>query len=88
MVHGPFNVNSTSVEAWKILFSSLKDKPIAYLNGGTEPLDAATDGKVPVGMGTLPSGLPVGSGDTTDPSSPDQWRGARVITDEEIDALT
>ena len=32
MVEGPFNVNSTSVEAWKVLLSSLKGKPVAYLD--------------------------------------------------------
>ncbi len=87
MVEGPFNVNSTSIEAWKILFSSLKDKPIAYLDGGNVPLIANTDGKVPVGMGTLPTGQPIESGDADNPAAPGQWKGARVISDEEIDAL-
>jgi hypothetical protein len=47
MVEGPFNVNSTSVEAWKALLSSLKGKPVAYpdkdkaLNGVINP-DAFT----------------------------------------------
>jgi len=87
MVQGPFNVNSTSVEAWKILFSSLKGKPIAYLDGGNEPMVASTDGQVPVGMGALPAGAPVDSSSADNPAAPGQWKGARVISDAEIDAL-
>lgn len=87
MVEGPFNINSTSVEAWKVFFSSLKGKPVAYLDGGKTPKEAATDGKVPVGMGALPIGEPADTADTEDARDPEQWKGLRVITEEEIDAL-
>jgi hypothetical protein len=88
MVEGPFNINSTSVEAWKVLFSSLKGKPIAYLDGGKTPKEATTtDTQVPVGMGTLPTGLPADTADTEDARDPAQWKGLRVISEDEINAL-
>jgi hypothetical protein len=87
MVEGPFNINSTSAEAWKVFFSSLKGKPIAYLDGGKVPKEAATGDKVPVGMGTLPNGEPAATADTEDANNPRQWKGMRVITEDEIDAL-
>ncbi len=87
MVKGPFNVNSTSVEAWKVFFSSLKGKPIAYLDGGKAPKEAATGSTAPIGMGSLPTGLPADTTATEDPRDPQQWKGLRVITEEEIDAL-
>jgi hypothetical protein len=87
MVEGPFNINSTSVEAWKVFFSSLKGKPIAYLDGGKIPKEATTGDKVPVGMGTLPNGEPAATADTEDARDLQQWKGLRVINEDEIDAL-
>jgi hypothetical protein len=87
MVEGGFNINSTSVEAWKVFFSSLKGKPIAYLDGGKVPQEAATGNSIPIGMGALPNGLPAATADTQDPRDPAQWRGLRGISEEEIDAL-
>jgi hypothetical protein len=88
MVEGPFNINSTSVEAWRVFFSSLKGKPIAYLDGGKTPKEATTtDTQVPVGMGTLPTGLPADTADTEDARGPAQWKGLRVISEDEINAL-
>ncbi|MFK7849439.1 MAG: hypothetical protein AB8D78_00550, partial [Akkermansiaceae bacterium] len=42
MVDGPFNINSTSVNAWKALFSSLKNKSASYLDKDGAPT-AGTD---------------------------------------------
>jgi len=88
MVEGPFNINSTSVEAWRIFFSSLKGKPIAYLDGGSNPQEVDTGSDVPITMGALPAGLPASTAGTSDPRSPEQWRGMRLITEDEIDALS
>ena len=71
MVEGPFNVNSTSVEAWKVFLSSLKGKPVAYLDKDTAltgglKLDEATPDGTPVGAFSLPNGKPT-SGSTNDP---------------------
>jgi hypothetical protein len=91
MVNGTFNINSTSVEAWKAVFSSLKGKPVAYLDKDT----ALTDG---VSLKEdRPSGVPIGLGgaanaksyknSSSDPSDPEQWIGWRDLTDEEIKQL-
>lgn len=87
MVEGGFNINSTSVDAWKVFFSSLKGKPIAYLDTGKVPEEAATGNTVPIGMSTLPNGLPASTVDTEDPRDPAQWKGLRGISEDEIDAL-
>ena len=91
MVDGPFNVNTTSVEAWKALFTSLRGKPVSHLDaadsvkGGIKVTETTPDG-VPVGGSPLPNAKPY-TGSTSDPSEPDQWRGWRELTDKEIDEL-
>ena len=87
MVKGGFNINSTSVLAWKVFFSSLKGKPIAYLDTGKVPKEATTGNTVPVGMSSLPNGLPASTADTENPRDPAQWKGLRGISEDEIDAL-
>jgi type II secretory pathway pseudopilin PulG len=87
LVKGSFNVNSTSVDAWKVLFSSLKGKPVAYFQTGVQPSEATPEGTT-FGPGALPSGIPVKSADITKPNVPaGQWKSGREITDQEIDAL-
>lgn len=91
MVEGPFNVNSTSVEAWKILFSSLKEKKVAFLDKdkakqGTQVLEDFQPGGVPLGAVSLPNGGEV-SGSPNDPAEPEQWYSWRVLTDTEIEEL-
>ena len=90
MVEGPFNVNSTSVEAWKVLLSSLKGKPVAYLDKDKSltagvALDEKTPTGTPVGSFNLPNGEP--SGSPGDPSDEAQWLGSRNLTDTEIGEL-
>lgn len=86
MVEGPFNINSTSVDAWKALLSSLKGKPVAYLEkvGDLQPV-TTTPGGTPVGAFSLSNGKPVGS--TNDPSEPGQWTSSRELGDTEIEQL-
>ena len=87
MVEGAFNVNSTSVEAWKTLLSSLRGKPLAYLDGGKEPAEAKPAGTA-VSQTGLPNAVPVTSDRISTPNQPqEQWMGSRDLTDGEIDAL-
>jgi len=91
MVEGAFNVNSTSVEAWKTFLSSLKGKPVAYLDKKKAPtagvnLDEATPDGTPVGATSLLNGEPV-SGSSNDPSDPEQWTHWRELSDNEIEEL-
>lgn len=91
MVQGAFNVNSTSVDAWRALFSSLKGKKVSYLDpssslsGGVNLDDTDPEG-VPVGAGPFQNGEAY-TGSANDPSDPEQWLGWRELTDEEIDEL-
>lgn len=87
MVEGAFNVNSTSVEAWKIFLSSLKGKPVAYLDGGTTPQEVTPAGTT-ISSSSLPNDEPVKSADITDINAPEeQWTAGRELTEDEIDEL-
>ena len=87
MVNGAFNINSTSVEAWKIFLSSLKGKPVAYLDGGASPKEFVTEGTT-VSPGSLPSAAPIKTSDIISPNSPpEQWQAGRELTDEEVEQL-
>jgi hypothetical protein len=91
MVEGPFNINSTSVSAWKALFSSLKGQDVTYLDAksalvvGTN-LDFEKIDGVPLPGGPLPNGKAF-QGSSSDPSDRNQWTGYRVLTDQEIEEL-
>ncbi|MFT5882049.1 MAG: hypothetical protein ACI9FG_000546, partial [Crocinitomicaceae bacterium] len=92
MVEGPFNINSTSVEAWKIFFSSLKAKPVAYLDSaaamsGDDPSLATGHTGTPVGQTGLAGGAPY-SGSPDSPNTANQWTSSRELTETEIEELS
>lgn len=89
MLAGSFNINSTSVEAWKVFFSSLKGKPLAYLEDQASSLSTVTPDGSPVAPGTLANGVPIESGDLSqDPNAPpEQWTSPRSLSDDEIGQL-
>ena len=88
MVDGAFNVNSTSVDAWRVFFSSLRGKPVAYLESGKTPLESVSADKTVVNAVTLPNAKPVSTGAITSPNSPaEQWKAGRELTDKEIGEL-
>jgi len=87
MVEGSFNVNSTSVEAWKTFLSSLKGVPVAYLDSGVDPDASITDGTTFNPFG-LPNDPPIRSATIQNPNNPvEQWTAGRELTDEEIGRL-
>ena len=90
MVEGPFNINSTSVDAWKAFLSSLKGKPVAYLDknralSGVVDPDTATPDGTPVAAFSLPNSKPAKA--TDNPQDPEQWLGWRELNDAEISSL-
>ena len=86
MVEGAFNVNSTSVEAWKIFLSSLKGKPMARLDD-SKLAEHTADG-VTVNGGTLANAEPVKSSEISSFNSPaKQWLTGRELSDTEIAEL-
>jgi hypothetical protein len=85
-VEGMFNVNSTSVEAWKIVLSSLKEREVVTrdVNGGET---SAASYETPVANLIAPMDLTLAKGETADLKDPAQWVGRRTLDDEEIDYL-
>lgn len=91
LMAGSFNVNSTSVEAWEALFSSLRGKPVAFFRAvdDRQITTFVSDGETPISPGDLPTGDPVQAGaisaDTNAPES--QWLTARMLSEDEIGQL-
>jgi Tfp pilus assembly protein PilV len=74
LVDGAFNINSTSVEAWKAVFSSLKKVPV-----GTESVPSA-----PFSRTLTPS---AGSAGAASGTSANSWSGFRDLSPAEIQTL-
>jgi hypothetical protein len=88
MVDGAFNVNSTSVDAWRVLFSSLRGKPFAYLESGKTPLESTSADKTAVNSVMLPNAKPVSNGAISSSNNPkEQWIAGRELSDTEITEL-
>ena len=87
-VEGLFNVNSTSVEAWKAMLGGLRGRGVMTRdNDGAETAVVGTAGETPV-AGLLSPGFAMAQGDgQIDPKEPAQWAGRRVLSDQEIDEL-
>jgi type II secretory pathway pseudopilin PulG len=86
-VDGLFNVNSTSVEAWKAVLGGLKGREIVVRSPeGSESVKASEEDEVPVSGLLSPRDLKADakSSQLTDES---QWVGRRVLNDEEIERL-
>lgn len=87
---GAFNVNSTSVVAWKAFLASLDDRSLAYLSAETGQFEQVDNQSYPVSRFTIPNG----EGAKSEDMSGDQqeflrkrWEGVRSLTSEEIDQL-
>ncbi len=75
LLDGAFNINSTSVEAWKALFSSLRDVQVGSHSGTTGPFSR-----------TL---TPAGGTDSAPQRgrTPESWNGFRDLSTAEIESL-
>ena len=89
MVKGSFNINSTSVEAWKIFLSSHLGNPSQYLDGGVVPSEIASEsGEAVIGYGMIANTQPITGASVSTPNLPEaQWTGGRVLTNDEIEEL-
>jgi len=91
MVKGPFNVNSTSVPAWKAVLASLNKAQIPVL----WPKNLALTSESPYGTPILPMSLLNGNSATAGAFDPNQidnlraneWNGFRELSDSQMDAL-
>jgi len=90
-VDGMFNVNSTSVEAWKALLSSLRNRDIMGTTAlGADDAIKATTGTAANASLMTPANLPVttdssGALQMTSPTA--QWAGVHMLSDAEITSL-
>lgn len=86
-VDGMFNVNSTSVEAWKSLLGGRRERPVAIRDANGKESVRAGELKTPVSGLVAPQDI-VASGDgSVDSTDPSQWVGRRTLNDTEIDSL-
>jgi hypothetical protein len=86
-VDGMFNVNSTSVEAWKAMLGSLKGRPIVVRSLTGQETIAPASTNVPVVGLTNPRDLIADGSGNIDLKDPSQWVGRRELTEDEIDQL-
>lgn len=86
-VDGLFNINSTSVEAWKTILGARKGRPVVIRNSAGKESVKTNENTTPVAGLLGPQDLLVPGGDNVAASDPEQWAGRRSLTDEEIDTL-
>ena len=91
LVRGSFNVNSTSVLAWKAMLSSLADTPIPVLWARSLGLEQVTSSGVAVPSFTMPLAGPAEAA-APDPKKIDsrranEWNGFRSLEPTELDQL-
>ena len=82
LVAGSFNVNSTSVEAWRAVLSGARDFAI-YQSGEVAPTQPSV-GATPFSRLSQPVS---GESDGTDSTAPTTWSGFRALSDSEINSL-
>ena len=82
LVDAAFNINSTSVDAWKAVFSSLKNVPVGTEAAGDPTPNANLS--APFARTLTPLG---GSTDAKDGNSDNAWKGFRNLTSTEINDL-
>lgn len=82
-VHGAFNVNSTSVEAWKALLAANFGAEVKLAHDDIQSYDEQT----PFLRHPYPSSAEVDGNSATLPQDHETYTGYRTLDDEEIDAL-
>lgn len=87
-VDGMFNVNSTSIEAWKAILGGLKGRPVVVCDdSGKETIAATNNANTPVTGILQPVDLVANGGGNLAPGDKSQWVGRRELTEGEIDQL-
>jgi len=92
-VEGPFNVNSTSVEAWKAVFAGMRGHEVVVDRSPRgRPSSWPSSHELVETKGTPVSGFSITSGEpwkgtSSDPADPEQWHAWRSLSDGQIDEL-
>ncbi|QTN32612.1 hypothetical protein HZ994_09795 [Akkermansiaceae bacterium] len=91
MIRGPFNVNSTSVQAWKAVLAAMKGSDVSILWARTAGLETNKAGGIPIpGMSLVnggANGTPVVDGTKIDNEKTNDWNGYRELTETELQTL-
>ncbi|WP_367873920.1 hypothetical protein [Luteolibacter sp. Populi] len=86
-VDGLFNVNSTSIEAWKALLGSLKGRPVVTQTAaGAETVGGGNPADIPVPGLLTPQNM-LANGGNINAKDEAQWVGRRTLSEKEIDQL-
>ncbi len=86
-VNGMFNVNSTSVEAWKAVLASLRDLPAPAQDSSGGNIAVEKTDSTPLSFLITPRGLEIDASKLGDSAEQNQWVGHRMLADEEIGSL-
>jgi Tfp pilus assembly protein PilX len=87
-VDGMFNINSTSVEAWKTLLGGLKGRVVVGRDAtGKEVMEPIKTGVTPVTGVLNPQNLVAEGNGADNLPEPSQWVGRRELTETEIELL-
>ena len=91
MIRGPFNVNSTSVQAWKAVLAAMNQSDVATLWARTAGLETRKATGAPVTAMSLPNGganrTPAVNASKIDNEKTNDWNGYRELTEPELDNL-
>jgi hypothetical protein len=85
LLNGAFNINSTSVEAWKIFLSSMQDSDIARMNSSTGAIDSYEENS---SVRFSKFSTAIGSSYNNNGSSSNFWNGYRTLNTDQIDTLS
>ena len=86
-IDSPFNVNSTSVEAWRTVLGTLKDRPVAVRDSTGTMSVAEPEQETPVANLHGPADVEATGEGRVDVSEQEQWIGRRTLSDDEIEKL-
>ena len=90
LIQGPFNVNSTSVQAWKAMLAAMNKSDLVTLWIKAKSIETKKADGVPIlGMSLLNGGVTGGPPDFTkiDDAKANDWNGHRELTDTDLETL-
>lgn len=91
LVRGPFNVNSTSTQAWKAMLATLNQSEIQTLWARSGRIESIRSEYTPIPGMTLINGGKIGGGimdpNKIDNAKTNEWNGFRELNDTELDEL-
>lgn len=86
-VDGMFNVNSTSVEAWKTVLAALRERDVVVRDANGSENAASSYNDTPVANLNSPVNITLDPTQSADLKDPAQWTGRRTLTDDQIEEL-